>query len=319
MQSLDIVERSTLPKAPKQKTPYRVENGIIESQACEINIVDHCNYSCRACSHLSPISENKFVNLDHLDNDLNILSRYYRVEVMRLVGGEPLLHPELLEIIRIVRESNISKQIHIITNGSFLDKMPIKFWDAIDKVNVSVYGRKSDIKLNSIIKHDNRFNSKVSFIKFQNFRESYSELGTINKRTISRIYKTCQIAHIWRCHTLANGILYRCPQSYYLPLFINNPKLTNCHDGIKIKESHDFVKQLIFFFENPDPLSSCSFCLGSVGKIIQHEQIPRSTWRNYQMKPSEDMVDWAFLKRLEVDPDAYNNCYEKRKRDNATR
>ena len=35
--------------------------GTITNDACEINVVHHCNLSCRGCTHLSPLWHKQFI------------------------------------------------------------------------------------------------------------------------------------------------------------------------------------------------------------------------------------------------------------------
>src|SRR5262249_58572664 len=94
--------------------------GAVVIFTCEFHIAEHCNLRCRSCAHLSPALPKHFVDPDALASDLTALARSYQVTVLRLLGGEPLLHPNLLDIMMAVRESHIAEKIEITTNGVLL-------------------------------------------------------------------------------------------------------------------------------------------------------------------------------------------------------
>ncbi len=86
----------------------QIINGkIYNPDACEVNVVYHCNLSCRGCSHLSPIVPNHFVEPLQVFNDLAIVAKYYSSRYIRIIGGEPLLHPDIIQIIDAVRSGCI--------------------------------------------------------------------------------------------------------------------------------------------------------------------------------------------------------------------
>src|SRR5262249_51866452 len=54
--------------------PFTISSaGRIRQGSCEINVVKHCNLSCRSCAHLSPIVAKEFVDPRKLFVDLRRL------------------------------------------------------------------------------------------------------------------------------------------------------------------------------------------------------------------------------------------------------
>ena len=52
------------------------------------------------------------------------------------MGGEPLLHPKIDHIVSTIRESMLSDQIQICTNGLLIVS---PFWEQVDHVLISSY------------------------------------------------------------------------------------------------------------------------------------------------------------------------------------
>ena len=103
----------------------------VHNNACEINVVEHCNLSCRSCSHVSPAFRRTVIDPDALERDLSLLAEHYKVGTVRLLGGEPLLHPDLGAVVDAVRRSGIGERICVVTNGLLLPRMPRALWEAV--------------------------------------------------------------------------------------------------------------------------------------------------------------------------------------------
>jgi hypothetical protein len=94
---------------------------------------------------------------------------------------------------------------------------------------------------------------------------------------------TCRIAHDWRCHVVAEGRFYKCPQSYFLGKTLSEKadpaRGSGDADGIEISDAPTFRDQLCTYLESPDPLNACRpAALGTVGRRFGHEQVPRHDW-----------------------------------------
>lgn len=281
---------------------YTIVAGKIETEACEINVSEHCNLGCRGCSHLSPISARNFASPESVLRDLKILREFYHPAHIRLLGGEPLLHPDIVSVLLAVRESEITERIRLLTNGLLLSQMPLEFWQLVDEVHISSYPGQDipNDKMQVCREQARSHNVSLKVRFYDKFRESYSEIGTQNSTLIERIYSSCQIAHVWRCHTVVDGYFFKCPQSYFLPKKLSN-KLNPVPavDGVEISNRSTFGYELWAYLNGEDPLTTCSHCLGSVGKLFPHAQIRRIAWTEPQRHSTEDLIDKEHLLLLE--------------------
>lgn len=286
--------------------PYALADGRILTDGLEVVTAMHCNLRCRACAYLSPVMPAATVPPAEIQRDLSALARYFHASEVRVLGGEPLLHPELIPVLQVIRASGVSDTVRVITNGLLLPRIPAAFWSLIDEVSVSMYpGRQLDrdaaaAAARTAEKHGVRLRMKY----FHYFRESYSELGTGDTRLVERIYRTCQMANVWRCSTVLNGYLYRCPQSAFLPSILDPPRQDGGPppDGLAIIDSPGFAGRLLAFLESAEPLLACANCLGSVGRVFAHHQTPRPEWRTRQQYQTEELADWEHLDALERHP-----------------
>lgn len=287
--------------------PYVIEDGKIQAEACELNVCDHCNVNCRWCSHLSNRLKVSFMEPSEVRRDLSALSEVYRVDHVRLVGGEPLLHPRLLELIEAIRQSGVTDTIRLVTNGVLLAKAPQALWSSVDEIHLSMYPSRTLTAEAVTELQDRARESGVELLvkHYDSFRMSYSDSGTQDSELIRAIYATCQVAHVWRCHTVDRGFFYRCPQSLFIPKAVPGVTWSVDSDRLPIRGGDGFREELLDFLQREEPLAACSKCLGSVGRIFPHTIGGRG---DSHPEPSEALLDPVHLRTLIEDPSAPHRC-----------
>ena len=77
-------------------------------------ITNVCNRNCPYCFAKSEETGNKFISLENVEYYINFLKKS-NIRDLKILGGEPTLHPELPEIIRLGRKNGFS--IGVFTNG----------------------------------------------------------------------------------------------------------------------------------------------------------------------------------------------------------
>ncbi len=288
---------------------YRVEDNKVFTRAIEINAVRHCNLSCRSCSHSAPIAEKKINNAKKILEDLSKLSNYLKCETVRVVGGEPLLHPELCKVLKAIKDSKICENICLVTNGTLLDKLDDECLLNIEKIEISLYPLQNKVtnKIQKQAEEIRNKGKKVTILEYSSFREAISREKSNDKNIVNKIYDTCQIAHFLRCITIENGRLYRCPQS-----MIYEEKTGDKKDSIEIKSINN-INYLLKFLENNNALNSCASCLGSVGKAFSHEQINKNKWEEALPEKPEEAIDNFYLNRLIEDARFETGCMSRKK------
>ena len=286
-----------LPAETAEVGGYPIVDGRIHnSEGCEINAALHCNLRCRACSHLSPVMPAWLADPARVARDLADLAEVYSCAYVRILGGEPLLHTRLPEVIAAIRASGITDRVTVCTNGLLLPSYDVRLWTLVDEIEISVYpgAAPSDDELDAIRRRAQDHAVHLLVRLAPTFRESYSEQGTNDGQLIERIYRTCEIVHVWRCHTVHEGVVYRCPQSY----FLHRPGAPGAHlpsDGLPIRRDEDFFAELYAYLNSPHGPVACRWCLGTVGRSLEHKQMSRSRWHTAQDAPSEELVDLQLL------------------------
>ncbi len=281
---------------------YYIKDGKIQNFTCEINLTLHCNLTCRACSHMSPIAPKYFLDPERLAGDLAMLSKFYHAEHIRLLGGEPLLHPRILDIIDIVLNSGITDCVRIVTNGMLLWKQEDIFWEKVHQVYVTSYpGKEMTMEqFQSCMEKAVEHNVDFQINPVRHFRECFSVHPNNDEDLLMRIYRTCLVIHLFRSHTLHEGHLYKCTAGIFLPMFLKNKDLTpSSLDGIKIEDRPDFGKDLLAYLEDDTPPVSCKYCTGFVGRPFPLEYMKKKDWWKTQKRTVEEMLEWKDLAMLE--------------------
>lgn len=101
-----------------------------------IEITNMCNLNCSFCNNNKRRKQNITIRkFEHIINQIKNYTNYVYLHVK----GEPLLHPELEEILKICSNNNI--KVNITTNGTLLRKKKevLKNADCIRQINISLH------------------------------------------------------------------------------------------------------------------------------------------------------------------------------------
>jgi len=120
----------------KRWTPFFTD----EIPVLYIELLKKCNLKCVYCNYSRYNDNDDEVKLSYDDFKNNIIpsARKLNTKIISLSGGEPLMHPELFSIIKLITDNDII--IHLNTNGSLIDKDIInKFYEyRIKNINISL-------------------------------------------------------------------------------------------------------------------------------------------------------------------------------------
>lgn len=90
----------------------------------EFHITHACNFRCDGCAHYSNYGVNGSIPFDEGSLWLRAWSERLTPERFKILGGEPTLHPELVNYVMLVGELWPRTSRVLTTNGYFLDRHP---------------------------------------------------------------------------------------------------------------------------------------------------------------------------------------------------
>lgn len=219
------------------------------------------------------------MSLEDYRQDIEALTPVVFTSEFRFVGGEPLLHPDLLEFLRIGHESQMTHALTLVTNGVFLDRMPDDFWALLDTLIVSIYpGVILHMTPEEITEKAKSFGTGVWIKDTPTFHLGVLNTKIKDESLIRKIYLGCGLAHGIQCHTIHEGRYYKCSPAPFLEprlaqygvSFPNREK-----DGVPLRNNPRLREDLEAYLASQEPLMGCSYCLGTSGKRFPHRQLNR--------------------------------------------
>ena len=113
-------------------------------QYLEIHASDSCNLNCKGCLHFSNLYKcEEMPDMEQLLKDVKHLSEKAHIFHFRVLGGEPLLNPNLPKILDGLRELLPDSDIGIVTNGTLITRQSKELFDCMNKnkigFNITLY------------------------------------------------------------------------------------------------------------------------------------------------------------------------------------
>ena len=221
----------------------------------DIHITDHCNIKCKGCAHFSSLVEGEVsLSVGEFQKNLNRLKELIpNLCSIAILGGEPLLHPELNIILDIARTIYPYAYITVVTNGILLTKMNPELIESLKKNGV-----KLDISIYPVLKGN--IERWLKFLRKHNLEYSMNEFDQFERRLWSEpVFDGSEMTK--RCgHDLCirNEFIARCPimlfTDYYNKRF--GDKLP-VEKGINLFEVNSGM-ELIELLEQSKEL--CNYC-----------------------------------------------------------
>lgn len=180
-----------------------------------LNILDHCNLNCQGCDHFSNIAEKRFVSLTDIEKDTQRMAALLdgRLPRMGIMGGEPLLHPDLLDILSISRDCFPNTLIQLVTNGLLLLRQSQEFWDCCRQSQIEIVTTKYPINqdynaMEEMAKAQGvsfRFYGSTGEIQKTSYKNPLDVSGTAD---FQKNYQLCYLKD--NCNLLMEGYFYPC-------------------------------------------------------------------------------------------------------------
>jgi cyclic pyranopterin phosphate synthase len=269
---------------------YEIKDGKIQTRALEYSVAYHCNLTCVACSHMSPHQSKHLSSLESFAADVTQLSPVLHARDIRLLGGEPLLNPDIVGFLKTARRSGIADTIMVTTNGLLLSGMKDEFWENVDFIWVSLYrGASPPPKaLEKIKAKAKESNTRLDLDYTSHFRTTLVTEPHQAGWVTDMIFKTCGSAHRFHCHMIHEGRIYKCSCPAFLPEFLarmGKPAHSFVDDGLDIHNTANLFEDLKTFLFTPKTLKACNHCLGYVGKWQEHQMLSKEALANPAVQP----------------------------------
>lgn len=192
----------------------------IPMEGLEINVIYACNLKCEYCTHLGKYLDG-YVPMGDMTSWYQSWHEKLRPQVLTILGGEPLMHPNLAEILYLTKEYWKDSEIQMVTNGILLPEASEDILTALAKTDTLV----------SMSQHFNTKGFQELFVKCSRRLESYRVRHTVRSSYSwwmkshrldesgkilpyssdpERAWNNCFVKH--SCRTLMDNRIYKCPQ-----------------------------------------------------------------------------------------------------------
>jgi len=227
----------------------------------EYHVVDHCNLNCKGCSHFCPlVTSDEYADFTMFKKDMKRLSEIYsNILTINILGGEPLLNPDLTDFLNYSRFIFPKSKIFLTTNGILLDKQNNYFWNTCKNNNIAINLSYYPVKIN-IEKISSQCKAYGLNLNISMFKKKFVKLINIKGDSDpDKSFKNCK--RMVDCPILKNGHIYSCAYSYLYKYFNNyfDEKIIteDAFNGIDIYSNS--ATEIAQFLNNP--VSICKYCI----------------------------------------------------------
>lgn len=242
-----------------------------------MHLVDHCNLNCRGCDNFSSLAKDVFTDISVFEKDCarvaELTGGRNRITEIQLLGGEPLLHPQVMSFMEIARKYFPETPINMVSNGLLLPKQSDDFWECCKKNDIHIIVTKYPVKLDyhKIEQHVKAKGVAFSYYGNTDVVEKTMQcipLDLEGKQDARDSFLRCSRAN--RCVSLDNGKIYTCSLIPYVKYFnkqFGKDLALTPKDYIDIYEEAESIDDVLDFVCKPMPF--CRYCniKGMTGNI----------------------------------------------------
>lgn len=255
-----------------------------ELETMEIHVAEHCNLNCKNCSMFCGLVETcDFPCYQEFEEGIKQLKNFFpHIKKFRIIGGEPLLNPELDKYICLIRNVYPYTDIRLISNGILVTKMSDQLIQTIIDNDVTFIVTQY-ISLKHSIDEINRFLSKtgIRYIVTEavlEFQKIYNALGDSD---IDENFYRCH----WKgsCATMYGTKIATCYVPFVIHYFSDKFNLAIEETGkIDLMEEGLTAQEIIKRMHTP--FDMCRYCA------------PKGNWTEWERLPDKSnttIQDWS--------------------------
>lgn len=265
----------------------------------EYHVADNCNLNCIACEHYSGLVKgsvlpdfckftNEFAKMKELIDDIGTI---------RILGGEPLLNPELASYINLSRELYPYSKIVVVTNGILVRQMDESLINSIKRNDVVVEVSYYPPMIDQISKIRNFFIDHNIRYSISPLNTKFTKKQTLNEADNTNQYYKCFQAH---CNNMYQGKMAPC----FLPFttkYFNEQYSTHLPEDEAISIMGDITSEELLW-GLLQPIERCRYCTNPVD--VEWDYV----------KDKEDLSNWLVEVPREEEKNKplitiYTQCY----------
>lgn len=226
----------------------------------DVVLTERCSLKCESCSNLMQYyTKPKHISLDTILLAIEKIFNASPVDTIRLIGGEPLLHPDLPSILDFLHSNYRGRYqtIEIYTNATLLPSQEL-VKSAVRSSSVFYISDYQELSRNleGFISSLNA--NSISYALESNL--TWQDCGTITAtQVVSQVskYSNCCVS---KTFSLIGSQLYSCPFSANFHNLY--PDSATSRDCIDVLNTPSLRQSLFDLLINSTPLTACANCHG---------------------------------------------------------
>lgn len=232
----------------------------------EMHIVDHCNLNCNLCSHFANYASPDYLKINSFEEQIIKMKEFFhQIECLAILGGEPLLHPDLISFLVKAREHLPKAEIQLATNAILMKNYNEDFWNVLKQLRIllriTIYPN-TKVDKEMLISRGTEYNiaMRINSINNSNWYDLVNYKGNSDKKLA---FNNCPSKI---CHTLYHGKFYLCPRPAYINI-LNAKNLINAvvneDDYVDIfsNNAKNKLKKYMKHIKKNEPLEFCRWCV----------------------------------------------------------
>lgn len=230
----------------------------------EVALAEHCNLNCVGCSHFSPLAPPGFPDLEEFARDFKRLAGLFveRTQQIRLLGGEPLLNPDINKFLLVARECFPLTEIMIITNGLLLPQMDETFWEVCRENHIVISPTYYPVNFDydAAAELAKAHDVEYRYFAVKGIKENFWKCVMDSQGLQDCGWNYCRCTAANSCIYLQHGRLYTCPTAptaHYLNEAFGTQFHESPHDSIDIYQAKS-AEEILEFLAKPIPF--CRYC-----------------------------------------------------------
>lgn len=249
----------------------------VELPHLDLLIATACQLKCASCTNLIGLLPQEIYPADDLKAEIDAAAKMMHVNVLCLLGGEPLVHKNLVDLMRYAKASDLSDRVQVLTNGMRLHRMKDEFWEELDWLKISIYPGKTqpeNVQLAKDKAAELGFRLDFYDVASDPFRAVHRK-ETASPEVAQATYQGCWYKTFTR--KLEQGRFYRCCTSPSISKEILG-RAPEEDDGIALDGlTSDALRD---FLARPTYMASCTRCYGNTGPRLDgwSEERDKSRW-----------------------------------------
>lgn len=260
MKEYEAKERAAFQKASETTNPRLVLPQL------QFFITDQCTLACKDCNAFIPDLKKSGKNPwrmrpEELRNNLRILENAVKtIRHCMFLGGEPLLHPQLAELLEIAVSSPLIEKLEITTNGTVIPNANVI--ETLTRHKDKIYIRASDYTVAPIAPEKFHFeelanvckNIGIEFLRVASpWTLQTGHTKSLNPQEARQVFKNCRFQN---CAQVYDNSITVCPKAcsgYILG------RLDMTGETVDLRTADNLFERLVEFY-SAECFDACATC-----------------------------------------------------------